>query len=1031
MAEAQHKWRGTSCQDSQRPTLQQTARWKDCTHHLQQDMDKQNSKVFSLKSSQTAGQQKPLSYSVETPYGFHLDLDFLKYVNDIEQGNTIRRVPMHRKNKGPKFRTLSRNFSLPAHSFQFVSQTDVWALPVTFGPAAKTQVTDTQQIFGFQACDIGVVDYCKTPGTGHTSGKAVEDVSIKAFNEQPLGFHVRPHLLRASSMPATIFQRKNSEMDDPELQSANEANGEDGSSEDVYCSNDTKDKVTVHQVNINLHQELNAALQRIRNLEEEVKTIPKLKAQINTLKEEKEQCQLRKSQSTLHVEPQTADSQQPGSDSQETSSTADTVKKQLALQSFQGNNQQTTTQQQASRALNVALKGSLMETSKQVEEVKNFSVLDQYEDEKGDSMPLNVDEDTTHQAPTFKSALTSSDHEAVTIIALQAKLMALEQKYGESKMDLDRINALLTEQMLQNKLLEEKLKQNVGGIMETDEGDQETCSSAQPKSSPDYGYSFEPSVNMCHEQKSSFTESISVNEKLCLTSTHFSSDSELKGLTSTSTQTYDVMVEEAEISLNVQETKKFVEAVVVCNTATRTDFKEAKGFVAVPLEAGSQHNVNSKCEKQTGSEAGDESQCEQRHLGQETSPWEEMDTSAIGHLVTQIESLLQKQWTYLESGVPESTAQVSIIQSQLVNTLHKLSSLCLAPGQEARDTQKAALKSIMKKNAQSTEHSGSTGTKKNLKFVGVNGGYETTSSEDSSEEDNMEADNTRPEKEKEDSDNEDEVAKYAEEFPGPTVESPVEQPCWGVVGEEFMAACHLLKDHLAELESPSDEMRKVLTLLYQEWFLITSRKESQADVVALHLCWMGAATTPDVLRFVVNVADGNGNMALHYSASHGNFDIVKLLLDTDLCEVDHQNKAGYTAIMLASLAAAECPEDMGVATQLMKHGHVDTRASQTGQTALMLAASHGRSAMVHLLLECGANPNVQDYSGSTALICACEHGHTDVVCLLLNHSECDAKLTNREGRSALSVATTAAYMEIVDLLHAHMDAGASDTGGGL
>lgn len=37
--------------------------------------------------------------------------------------------------------------------------------------------------------------------------------------------------------------------------------------------------------------------------------------------------------------------------------------------------------------------------------------------------------------------------------------------------------------------------------------------------------------------------------------------------------------------------------------------------------------------------------------------------------------------------------------------------------------------------------------------------------------------------------------------------------------------------------------------------------------------------SPAVLRHIINVADGNGNTALHYSVSHSNFEIVKLLLD--------------------------------------------------------------------------------------------------------------------------------------------------------
>lgn len=38
-----------------------------------------------------------------------------------------------------------------------------------------------------------------------------------------------------------------------------------------------------------------------------------------------------------------------------------------------------------------------------------------------------------------------------------------------------------------------------------------------------------------------------------------------------------------------------------------------------------------------------------------------------------------------------------------------------------------------------------------------------------------------------------------------------------------------------------------------------------------------------VLRYIINMADGNGNTALHYSVSHSNFEIVKLLLDAGWC----------------------------------------------------------------------------------------------------------------------------------------------------
>lgn len=46
--------------------------------------------------------------------------------------------------------------------------------------------------------------------------------------------------------------------------------------------------------------------------------------------------------------------------------------------------------------------------------------------------------------------------------------------------------------------------------------------------------------------------------------------------------------------------------------------------------------------------------------------------------------------------------------------------------------------------------------------------------------------------------------------------------------------------------------------------------------------------------------------------------------------MDHQNKAGYTAIMLAALTAAEGPEDMEVAQHLLSLGNINARAGQVG-----------------------------------------------------------------------------------------------------
>lgn len=86
-------------------------------------------------------------------------------------------------------------------------------------------------------------------------------------------------------------------------------------------------------------------------------------------------------------------------------------------------------------------------------------------------------------------------------------------------------------------------------------------------------------------------------------------------------------------------------------------------------------------------------------------------------------------------------------------------------------------------------------------------------------------------------------------------------------------------------------------------------------------------------------------------------------------------------------------------------------AVQAGQTALMLAVSHGRMDMVQALLAQGAEVNLRDDEGSTALMCASEHGHADIVKLLLAQPDCDATLTDSVCDSLLPLCTASVSPE--------------------
>ncbi|KAJ3599878.1 hypothetical protein NHX12_033832, partial [Muraenolepis orangiensis] len=250
-------------------------------------MDKKSANGFSSKAGEGVP-RKQLPYSVETPYGFHLDLDFLKYVDDIEKGNTIKRVHIHRRIKGPKFSTLPRNFSLPGHGVRPAPKDkDTWTATSTLGPKPKSRVTEVQQIFDFRPSDGGSMQ-----GSGYVTNKPRDEVNVgtKGLEERPLGLQSRPNLLRASSMPITVQHRKGSDSSSPDRVLGTPENG---SSENVFrASPDLAERRSLPQDRTGLHQQITVALKRVRELEEQVKTIPELKAQICSLREERERLLL-------------------------------------------------------------------------------------------------------------------------------------------------------------------------------------------------------------------------------------------------------------------------------------------------------------------------------------------------------------------------------------------------------------------------------------------------------------------------------------------------------------------------------------------------------------------------------------------------------------------------------------------------------------------------------------------------------------------------------------------------------------------
>lgn len=71
-----------------------------------------------------------------------------------------------------------------------------------------------------------------------------------------------------------------------------------------------------------------------------------------------------------------------------------------------------------------------------------------------------------------------------------------------------------------------------------------------------------------------------------------------------------------------------------------------------------------------------------------------------------------------------------------------------------------------------------------------------------------------------------------------------------------------------------------------------------------------------------------GNTVLHYAISHGNFDVVSTIMDTGVCNVNLTNDAGYSSVMLVSLAEIKNDEEMTIIKRLFKLGDVNLQAKK-------------------------------------------------------------------------------------------------------
>lgn len=164
----------------------------------------------------------------------------------------------------------------------------------------------------------------------------------------------------------------------------------------------------------------------------------------------------------------------------------------------------------------------------------------------------------------------------------------------------------------------------------------------------------------------------------------------------------------------------------------------------------------------------------------------------------------------------------------------------------------------------------------------------------------------------------------------------------------------------------------------------------------------------------INLQGPNGNTALHIAISNERTRIVETLLD-EKADITLQNNEKETALIKA-----------------IQFGQLDTIEKTISPDTINLKDKYGwpplhfavnlqikepteQQKIIDLLIESGAQPNLQDQQGLTALHLGIKNKNLLVVSQLLNHNA-DTTIKDNEGRTALMFASTQDNIDILKSL---------------
>ncbi|KAJ5173842.1 ankyrin repeats (3 copies) domain-containing protein [Penicillium coprophilum] len=211
--------------------------------------------------------------------------------------------------------------------------------------------------------------------------------------------------------------------------------------------------------------------------------------------------------------------------------------------------------------------------------------------------------------------------------------------------------------------------------------------------------------------------------------------------------------------------------------------------------------------------------------------------------------------------------------------------------------------------------------------------------------------------------------------------------------------------HLAA-ERGQDQMVRHLVHLRAELNL----RSHNGQTAFHHAVWGGSVQVVEFLKERVDemATDRNGDTALHIATHMGFFFVAKALVSDRT--IDAQGSNNLTPLHIASING-----HLELAN-MFKDANIASKDSKFGWTPLHCAADSGNQHLVRLLLDRGAQVDVQDkYVGWTPLHFAAINGHVKVADTLL----CFAASINAEdkyGWTPLEFAEANEHVEVIKLL---------------